>query len=89
MAIYAAEAWSGNYVLSQPWDKLEAFMLDGCLEIDNNRSERSIKPFVIGHWLFSNTYRGALFEQLPNIDTQDPDSIDRLLPWSTKLAPSL
>lgn len=36
-------------------------MLDGRLEIDNNRSERSIKPFVIGRkaWLFSNTPRGA------------------------------
>jgi hypothetical protein len=43
------------------WDKLEHFLLDGRLEIDNNRSERSIKPFVIGrkNWLFSNTPRGA------------------------------
>jgi len=30
------------------WDKLQTFLLDGRLEIDNNRSERSIKPFVIG-----------------------------------------
>ncbi len=31
------------------------------MEIDNNRAERSIKPFVIGrkNWLFSNTPRGA------------------------------
>ena len=37
-------------------------MLDGRLEIDNNRSERSIKPFVIGrkNWLFSNTPKGAI-----------------------------
>ena len=43
------------------WDKLEAFLLDGRLEVDNNRSERSIKPFVIGrkNFLFSNTPRGA------------------------------
>ena len=43
------------------WDKLSAFLLDGRLEIDNNRSERSIKPFVIGrkNWLFSNTPKGA------------------------------
>jgi len=36
-------------------------MQDGRLEIDNNRSERSIKPFVIGrkNWLFANTPRGA------------------------------
>ncbi|MBM7681200.1 hypothetical protein JOD43_001367, partial [Pullulanibacillus pueri] len=34
---------------------------DGRLEIDNNRAERSIKPFVIGrrNWLFSNTVKGA------------------------------
>jgi hypothetical protein len=43
------------------WDRLETFLLDGRLEVDNNRSERSIKPFVIGRkgWLFSNTPRGA------------------------------
>jgi hypothetical protein len=36
-------------------------MKDGRLEIDNNRSERSIKPFVIGrkNWLFANTAKGA------------------------------
>lgn len=49
-----------KYCQSQ-WGKLEAFLLDGRLELDNNRSERSIKPFVIGRkgWLFSNTPRGA------------------------------
>ena len=48
------------YCLNQ-WEKLEAFMKDGRLELDNNRGERSIKPFVIGrkNWLFSNTPRGA------------------------------
>lgn len=49
-----------SYCLNQ-WDKLQGFLLDGRLEIDNNRAERSIKPFVIGrkNWLFSNTPRGA------------------------------
>lgn len=49
-----------TYSLNQ-WEKLEAFLKDGRLEIDNNRSERSIKPYVIGrkNWLFSNTPRGA------------------------------
>lgn len=49
-----------KYCLNQ-WGKLEAFMQDGRLELDNNRSERSIKPFVIGrkNWLFANTPRGA------------------------------
>ncbi|AGK52669.1 putative transposase [Bacillus sp. 1NLA3E] len=49
-----------TYCLNQ-WDKLVAFLEDGRLEIDNNRSERSIKPVVIGrkNWIFSNTPRGA------------------------------
>lgn len=49
-----------SYCLNQ-WDKLLAYLADGRLEFDNNRSERSIKPFVIGRkgWLFSNTPRGA------------------------------
>lgn len=49
-----------TYCLNQ-WDNLNRFLLDGRLEIDNNRSERSIKPFVIGrkNFLFSNTPRGA------------------------------
>jgi len=43
------------------WDKLTAFLQDGRLELDNNRGERSIKPFVIGrkNWLFCNTPKGA------------------------------
>jgi len=49
-----------TYCLNQ-WEKLEAFLKDGRLELDNNRSERSIKPFVIGrkNWMFANTPRGA------------------------------
>jgi len=43
------------------WEKLNVFLQDGRLEIDNNRSERSIKHVVIGrkNFLFSNTPRGA------------------------------
>ncbi len=43
------------------WSKLIRFLDDGRLEIDNNRSERSIKPFVMGRkaWLFANTPSGA------------------------------
>lgn len=101
-----------TYCLNQ-WDDLNNFLLDGRLEIDNNRAERSIKPFVIGrkNWLFSNTQKGArasaiiysiietakennlkpynylvyLFEQLPNIDINNADAIDELMPWSDKL----
>jgi transposase len=49
-----------GYCLNQ-WEKLGRFMEDGRLEIDNNRAERSIKPFVIGRkaWMFANTPSGA------------------------------
>jgi len=88
-------------------------LLDGRLEISNNRAEREIKPFVLGrkNWLFSNTAKGAtasaiaysiietakanslnpfyyltfLFERLPNIDTNNIEQLDALLPWSTSL----
>jgi transposase len=48
------------YTMNQ-WDKLNVFLQDGRLELHNNRSERSIKPVVIGrkNFLFSNTPRGA------------------------------
>lgn len=98
-----------QYCLNQ-WEKLIMFMKDGQLEIDNNRGERSIKPFVIGrkNWMFSNTPRGArasaiiysvietakendlnpftyltyLFDKLPNMDIEDQDALDKLMPWS-------
>ena len=49
-----------SYKLKQ-WSKLKTFMKDGRIEIDNNRAERSIKPFVIGrkNWLFAAATRGA------------------------------
>ena len=49
-----------SYAISQKV-YLERFLLDGRLEISNNRAERSIKPFVIGrkNWLFNNTPNGA------------------------------
>jgi transposase len=45
----------------QQWAKLTRFLEDGRIDIDNNRAERSIKPFVIGrkNWLFANTPKGA------------------------------
>jgi transposase len=48
------------YALSQR-KYLERYLLDGRLEISNNRAERSIKPFVIDrkNFLFANTPRGA------------------------------
>ena len=49
-----------HYALSQK-KYLLRYLLDGRLEISNNRAERSIKPFVIGrkNWLFCNTVNGA------------------------------
>jgi len=43
------------------WRKLSRYIEDGNLNIDNNRAERAVKPFVIGrkNWLFSNTANGA------------------------------
>lgn len=40
---------------------LVRYLLDGRLEISNNRAENSIRPFVMGrkNWLFSNTPNGA------------------------------
>ena len=41
--------------------QLSAFLLDGRIEISNNRTENTIRPFVIGrkNWIFSDTVRGA------------------------------
>jgi transposase len=49
-----------NYMLNQR-TYIERYLLDGRLEISNNRAERSIKPFVISrkNFLFANTPRGA------------------------------
>jgi hypothetical protein len=49
-----------NYSLDQ-WKYLKNYLLDGRLEISNNRSERTVKMFVIDrkNFLFSNTPRGA------------------------------
>ena len=43
------------------WHKLSRYIEDGNLNIDNNRAERAVKPFVIGrkNWLFSKTANGA------------------------------
>jgi transposase len=49
-----------NYCVNQE-KYLRNYLLDGDLEISNNRAERSVKPFVIGrkNWLFCNTPNGA------------------------------
>jgi transposase len=49
-----------NY-LHNEWAKLIRYLNDGRLEIDNNRAENAIRPFVIGrkNWLFSDSVRGV------------------------------
>lgn len=49
-----------HYTLNQ-WQKLLVYLEDGRLENNNNRSERSIKPFAIGrkNWLFCQSVEGA------------------------------
>jgi len=49
------------YYTREQWPWLTRYLLDGRLEISNNRAERSIKPFVIDrkNFLFANTPRGA------------------------------
>lgn len=53
-------AEAANYLANQ-WPKLIIYLEDGLLNIDNNRAERAIKPFVIGrkNWMFSQTSNGA------------------------------
>ncbi len=101
-----------TYALNQE-EKLLVPFSDGRLDLDNNRAERLIKPFVIGrkNWLFSKTPKGArasatiyslivtakenglnvfqylvhLFETLPNVNLEDEEELQRLLPWSAEL----
>lgn len=49
-----------RYVLGQ-WPKLEVFLREGEVPLDNNRCENAIRPFVIGRkgWMFSDTVAGA------------------------------
>lgn len=49
-----------SYSLNQ-WSKLKRFIDDGRLSADNNRAERSVRPFTVGrnNWLFSKTHNGA------------------------------
>lgn len=47
--------------LDRHWSGLVRYCEDGHLEIDNNRCENAIRPFVTGrkNWLFSDTVAGA------------------------------
>jgi transposase len=47
--------------LPREWPKRIRYLEDGRLPIDNNNTERAIRPFVIGRkgWLFADTPQGA------------------------------
>lgn len=49
-----------NYTLNQ-WEKLRRYLYSGELGIDNNVTERDIRPFTTGrkNWMFSQSVEGA------------------------------
>lgn len=64
-----------TYCLNQ-WDDLNHFLLDGRLEIDNNRAERSIKPFVIGRNYVLNIFM---------CHRETKRIVTRRFPWKSRL----
>ena len=74
---------------------LNNYLLDGRIELSNNRAERSIKPFVISrkNFLFANTARGAKCSAviLSLIETAKENGLDpyRYLTWLFAEAPRL
>jgi transposase len=49
-----------HYALGQ-WPKLQVFLTDPIVPLDNNRCENALRPFVVGRksWLFCDTQAGA------------------------------
>jgi transposase len=49
-----------GYALNR-WEELRRYTTDGALEIDNNRSERTLRPVTIGrkNWMFFGSDRGG------------------------------
>lgn len=85
---------AAGYVLSQK-KYLANFLLDGRLEISNNRAERSIKPFVIGrkNFLFANAAHGAKASAIiySLVETAKENGLNPFdyLAWVLKTAPEL
>ncbi len=83
-----------EYVLGQQ-KYLARYLLDGRLEINNNRAERSIKPFMIGrkNFLFANTARGAKASAVMYslVETAKENGINPYdyLVWVLKAAPGM
>jgi hypothetical protein len=49
-----------RYTLTN-WELLNNYLIDGCIEIDNNLLENAIRPFAIGrkNWMFIGSPSGA------------------------------
>jgi len=83
-----------HYLLEQ-WPYLIRYLKNGRLELSNNRTERSIKPFVMGkkNWLFTNTPAGAQSSAViySIIETAKETGLDpyRYLLWILHTAPRL
>lgn len=83
-----------TYLINQE-KYLRNYLLDGRLEMTNNRSERSIKPFVIDrkNFLFANTANGAEASAIvfSLIETAKENKLDpfRYLTYVMTLAPNL
>ena len=81
--------------LKNQWPYLNSYLLDGRIELSNNRAERSIKPFVISrkNFLFANTARGAKSSAVifSLIETAKENGLDpyRYLTWVFAEAPRL
>jgi transposase len=77
------------------WPWLNNYLLDGRLEISNNRAERGIKPFVMGrkNFLFANVPKGAEASAViySLIETAKENGLDpyRYLTWLMHKAPKL
>ena len=83
-----------NYLKNQ-WERLNNYLLDGRIELSNNRAERSIKPFVISrkNFLFANTQLGAKSSAVifSLIETAKENGLDpyRYLCFVLRTAPAL
>ncbi len=68
------------------WDKLNVYMLDGNLRIDNNLLENSLHPVYIGrkNYLFAGNYEAAARSVLPYslFDTCKLHNVNRIK-WLT------
>ena len=77
------------------WPWLVNYLLDGRLELSNNRAERSIKLFVMGreNFLFANVPKGAEASAIiySVIETAKENGLDpyRYLTWLMHEAPKL